>query len=449
MKFRLKTYLLLFLGLFILLQILRLSNITQTYPNDRLITTEIIINEHNHNCFYVARIFLDCKRFTLCKPQLVGIKVPNCTQYRLGSVLEATSSKDHLTANKKSDLKILEDPTFSLKSKSKLSPFFKLRVKILNFFRLILGSPEAEMLFSFMFGGRTYLSEEIKTQLEIAGLNHLFAVSGLHLTILAGLVWAVTRRLSGLFRLISFIFVTLLYSLMTLGRPSILRAGLMFGSLILAREMFRRHYRSWWSLMLAFLILTTFSASIVWEISFWFSFLAAFAAVLVSSFEKGLSSLVRFESVDRWLFAQISREKTFLLQLKNYFLSGLKLSLAINLALFPLVVYFFHQYSLAALFTTTLFLWILPLVFILGLLLLFSFPLVYLGFLGWWVLQVERVLVLPWLKLVLFGLEFLARFKFLFLKDLKITQVGIVFWYVILSFSFFILLVSKKGKDEV
>ena len=428
---RTKNSLLMFLIIFILTQFLRYFNNTQTSPDDSLIRTVVIVDHHSRNCFYVAEVKPVKSGLLVWKKEKVGFKLPNCTQYRLGSLVEVVSNQTSVIANKKSSLKILKHPSIRLKGQSRLSLFIKWRQFSLKYFRQILGSPEGEVLFSLMFGGKDSLPDFIKTQLNILGLNHLLAVSGLHLTIFVGLSWFFLRRLPKIIGLLSLSFLVVFYLAMSLFRPSVTRAGLMILSLFWSREYFRRQYRAWWGLMTVFVSLLIFNLSLISSISFQFSFLATLAILLVTWASKDESSLISLELVNQKLFRQPKKSNDFgLLTLAEYFRVSLKLSLAVNLVLFPLVAGYFQSFSFWSLISTGLFLWLLPLIFITGIVLLLLYPLVYLGSFGWLLLQTLALwLVLP-TKFLLWGMSFLAQVRWPYLTKLSWSRWQTLGWYL-------------------
>lgn len=444
---RLKVYLLIFLSIFILTHFLHLFQNTQITPNDRLIVAEIIVDQYSRNCFYVGHLKQGLKGSFLSQETRVGIKLKNCSQYRLGSQLEVVGTQLIDSANKNSTLKILKDPVIVKNSLSLGSLFIKLRVKILRYFRQTLGSPEAEVLFSLMFGGRNFLPEEIKTQLEVLGLNHLLAVSGLHLTILSGVLWFLFKSLPKKVAVMCLTVFLVFYSCLTLFRPSVVRAGVMILMLFYAREVFYRHYRSWWGLLFAGLTLVAISPKIIFSISFQFSFLAVFSLVLLGSRDN--HDVISLEVVSQKLFLSRPAKNLVTLdlfkRLGQYFKGSLKLSLVVNLTLFPLVVHYFQAFSLWSFVSSALFIWFLPVLFIFGLVLLVFLPWTYLGQLGWIVIAPEA-LPLKWLlDLFLASLRFLSQVDWLYLDNLSLSVWQVGLWYLVLSLGF--AWIKLKGKS--
>ena len=443
---RTKIYILLFLVIFIFLRFLQLYFYSQTTPDDRLIRVKILVDRYPNNCFYVVSINLSQAGLKSKEDELIGVSIPKCHQYQLGSILEVTSSVNLLTANNKTNLKVLKDPVIQPIGKSRLSLFFKLRQKILEFFQQELGSPEGEVLFSLMFGGRSNLPHNLKEQFDVLGLNHLMAVSGLHLSLVVGFTWKVLGRLKSRWLALTLVSVfILIYLALGLFRPSIVRAGMMILILFWGRYRWQRHYRSWWSLMSVFVLICLFSLDLITKISFQFSFLATLALIL-SGGKRGSSWLMSLEVVDRQLFLPQETKGGFLFALLRYFRGGLKLSLVVSVVLWPVVVYHFGAFSLWSLVSTSLFLWWLPVLFLLGSLLIVSWPLVSLGYLGWLILTLEGLITRLSLAPFLWGVEFLARFKQPYLTGLKLELWQVLAWYVFVSLIFTWLKLDSSRK---
>ncbi len=105
-----------------------------------------------------------------------------------------------------------------------------------------LPSPSAELLTAVLFGQRHRLPVEVEDSFRRAGVGHLMAVSGLHVSLVAGLILAFCNRfnLRGRLPLVISIVLVFAYAYLTGMRPSALRAAVMvsmaMGALLLDRE---------------------------------------------------------------------------------------------------------------------------------------------------------------------------------------------------------------------
>lgn len=132
---------------------------------------------------------------------------------------------------------------------------------------------------AMLTGNRTGLSEAIREKLSSAGASHVVAVSGLHVAMLMGVLFLLLgrSRVSSLLGL----GVLLLFVLMTGASPSVVRAALMLGLLLLA-PFFREENDPPTSLALAALLILLANPWAVANLSFQLSF-GAVAGLLLAS----------------------------------------------------------------------------------------------------------------------------------------------------------------------
>lgn len=136
------------------------------------------------------------------------------------------------------------------------------------------GLPQA-----MLTGNRTGLDEALREDLSAAGASHVVAVSGLHVAMLMGVLFLLLGR-SPLASLIG-LGVLALFVLMTGASPSVVRAALMLGLLLLA-PIFREENDPPTSLALAGLLILLANPWAVANVSFQLSFAAVAGLLLVS-----------------------------------------------------------------------------------------------------------------------------------------------------------------------
>ena len=136
------------------------------------------------------------------------------------------------------------------------------------------GLPQA-----MLTGNRRGLTEAVREDLSWAGASHVVAVSGLHVAMLLGVVFLLLGRgrLSSLLGLA----VLVLFVLMTGASPSVVRAALMLGLLLLA-PFFREENDAPTSLALAGLLILLANPRAAANLSFQLSFAAVAGLLLVS-----------------------------------------------------------------------------------------------------------------------------------------------------------------------
>lgn len=137
----------------------------------------------------------------------------------------------------------------TIKSRDPVSTFYG---TILNFKDKLresiyqnLSPPQSSVLGAMILGDKRRMSDDLKEKLNIAGIRHITAVSGLHVVILSGLLMSFLIGL-GLWRSQAFYFSIILISLfiiMTGFQPSGIRAGIMGGLFLLERDTNRHNVR--------------------------------------------------------------------------------------------------------------------------------------------------------------------------------------------------------------
>ena len=100
-----------------------------------------------------------------------------------------------------------------------------------------LSRPESSILGAMILGDKRKISDEWKNKLNIAGVRHITAVSGLHVTVLSSILMTFLLWL-GFWRQQAFfgaILIIALFIVMTGLQPSAIRAGIMGGLFLLAQ----------------------------------------------------------------------------------------------------------------------------------------------------------------------------------------------------------------------
>lgn len=238
---------------------------------------------------------------------------------------------------------------------------FALKENFLSRFNRFLPADSAALLSGLTFGVRSEFSPELKEAMNRSGTTHLVALSGYNVSILVLAVarvfgWWLSRRLT----FVLTVTALLLFVLMTGGEASIVRAGLM-GFLVLFAKEAGRIYSFRNAVTLAAFGMTIFDPTIlVYDIGFQLSFLSLLGIVYLFP---ALASIFRF-----------SREKAGFLNWKENLLT----TASAQLAVLPVLLLYFREFSLTALPANVLILGIVPITMFLG------FALAGLGFISYY-----------------------------------------------------------------
>ncbi|MCL1630435.1 DNA internalization-related competence protein ComEC/Rec2 [Sporolactobacillus sp. CPB3-1] len=180
----------------------------------------------------------------------------------------------------------------------------------------------AEMMNALLFGYDSQMSDELIDAYRMFGLVHLLVVSGMHIAVVFGALFYIFRRAS-IAREHALLLMLLLipgYVVMTGSEPSIIRAGVTSGCLILSSWIKAIHLTVTDAISIACLLMVLFDPKIIYDLGFQLSFVVTLAVVLASKAVRSYKSLI---------------------------VRMVVLSLICELATFPIIVSHFYQLSLA------------------------------------------------------------------------------------------------------
>lgn len=211
-------------------------------------------------------------------------------------------------------------------------------------------------IYAFILGKTSYIDEEVVTSYRENGISHLFALSGLHVSIFSALILFVLKKFK-ISEFMSYIFVfifLMMFSFITNFSPSILRASLLF-FLLGINKVFYFNVKQVNVLYLVFSTLLIINPFIIYKISFILSFLAAFFLMVSSDlisdkgylkglFKVSLISFIGTMSISIYYFGYINLLGTVLNLVFVPFVSFIIFPLTLFTFVFPFaskVLYFF------------------------------------------------------------------------------------------------------------
>jgi competence protein ComEC len=192
-----------------------------------------------------------------------------------------------------------------------------------------------EVMKGLLLGGRE-VGEETRQRFSAVGISHLLAVSGLHVGIICGVVVWLLRKLTLPARGRFFVICAFLifFAFMVGLTPSVVRASVMMGVLLLAAVVNRKQDMLT-SLFLAAFLLTVFKPYTIYSVSFQLSFLACLGiALYFPVFNRVLSFAGKYlsEAVSVTLASQVLVLPLLIL----YFESFAPVSVLANILVVPL-----------------------------------------------------------------------------------------------------------------
>ncbi len=225
---------------------------------------------------------------------------------------------------------------------------------------LLLPDPERGFETALLTGDRAGLSDALYADMGLAGTRHIFAVSGMHISILLGLL----LLLFGGRRLTTFLGLPLLWGFgLCVGLPSSVVRALVMQSFLLLAPVFSRENDPPTSLLTALLLILLPDPRAILDVGLQLSFASA-AGILL--FARRIFDGVWGRSWCRALWKGRQSWKRALAGVLRAMLSGAAASLSTIPLTLPLQLLYFRQFSIAAPLSSAVLLPLLPLVFALG-----------------------------------------------------------------------------------
>lgn len=278
---------------------------------------------------------------------------------------------------------------------------------------------------ALLLGDSTGLDYETETAFKISGIRHIIAVSGLHVSILYGLISAVAFKRRYLTAIIG-LPVLGLFAAVAGFTPSVTRACIMVGLMMIAAA-FNKEYDGPTELGFAALTMLAVNPLTITSVSFQLSVLSVAGIFLFNS------------RILEWLKKHLGEGlgKSLKARLTRWFSSSISVTLSAISLTTPLCAYYFGAVSLIGILTNLLTLWAVSLIFygIIAVCLLKLLTASGAGVLAWGI---------SWLiRYVLTAAKLCARVP---LAAVYTKSVYIVIWlvFVYLLLGVFLLLKEKK-----
>ncbi|MBU0600008.1 MAG: ComEC/Rec2 family competence protein [bacterium] len=216
---------------------------------------------------------------------------------------------------------------------------YGIKEKLLNSINETLKDPQKSVLQGILIGDKKAVPLETIEKFQDTGIMHILAVSGLNVSLISLLFLIFAKKifcLSEKYANIFSLFLIGIYTIIAGLNPSVLRASLMIAALFLA-PLFYRQSDSINSLFLAVFLLLILNPTMIYNLSFQFSFIVTLGIILVMPITTKLSQ-------GKWY---------------KWIVTSFLISLAAWMAILPLLIYYFHKTSIVALVLNIL---IVPLV---------------------------------------------------------------------------------------
>ncbi|MFH1188152.1 MAG: ComEC/Rec2 family competence protein [bacterium] len=308
-------------------------------------------------------------------------------------------------------------PQIELLNKNKGNKFFAGIYKFKDKLKLVIGQslaePQSSLLSAIILGSKRGIPKDLADNFSKAGISHIIAISGIHIAILAaillylGIIFGLNRNQAFYFSA-SFLF----FYIALIGFPASAVRAAIIGFLALFAMRLGRLSKAINAILFACSLMLLINPLLVYDIGFQLSFLAAFGLIYVLPIlEKPLEKLTK-----NWELSGLLKP----------FLSLILITLSVQIATLPAVLYHFGRLSIAAPIVNILTMPLLPFIMILGLILLIcGLVWVSLGQIVGWIVWI-------FLNYIICVTNFFARFNFSSV-DVKISWVAMAALLIFLA----------------
>ncbi len=254
------------------------------------------------------------------------------------------------------EITVLEAPAFCF-----MEALYQLQKRLSGVFEAEMNAEDAGVLATLVTGNKGLLDAEIKELYQEAGISHILAISGLHISILGMGVFRFLRkvRCSYLFSALVGTGIVGCFVLMSGMGVSAQRAFVMY-AILMGAHVFGRTYDSLNAVSIALLVVLGCNPLAFFQSGFQFSFVSIVALLLISSAKKSLEKADEQQTkpADKSEMTTKMRVFSFLQDRKCGLLDRIKTAFLLQLFLIPLTAWYYYEIPLYAMFLNLL---ILPL----------------------------------------------------------------------------------------
>lgn len=296
-----------------------------------------------------------------------------------------------------------------------------LRQNILQLLEEVFPQDAVPFVKALLIGDGRDLDYETETAFKISGIRHIIAVSGLHISILYGLVCIVTLRRRYL-TVLAGMPVLLLFAAVAGFTPSVVRACIMVWLMLLAM-VFDREYDPATALAFAVLVMLVINPMAITSVSLQLSVCCVAGILLFNG------------KINSWLKNKLQVKKGLPAKFWGMFCSTVSVTVSAMTLVTPLSAFYFGTVSLVGILTNVLTLWVVNLIFngVVVVCLLYLLSPAAASVLAW---------VLSWpIRYVLGTAKLLAAFP---LAAVYTKSIYIVFWLAFVYILLTVFLVMKK-----
>ena len=168
---------------------------------------------------------------------------------------------------------------------------YKIKENLINYINRF---KTKQYLKTFILGDNSELEETIKTSYQINGISHLFAVSGMHLSLFSSTLLFILKKINKneTINYIIIIFFLIFFSFLTNYTPSILRALILYILTTLNKKL-KLNIKTIYLLIIDLIILLIYNPFYIYNIGFIYSFTITASLILTSKIINKKNSYIK------------------------------------------------------------------------------------------------------------------------------------------------------------
>jgi competence protein ComEC len=229
------------------------------------------------------------------------------------------------------------------------------RRRALKILKQLFPEPEGALLAGILLGDDSAIPKDLQQAFAQTGTSHIVAISGFNISIVAGVFMILTRRLPR--RVPGWLVAAAgiaIYTVLVGATPSVVRAAIMGGLAILARQLGRRSH-GLTALLFAGALMTAANPWTLWDVGFQLSFAATLGLILYADpLQEGVERLLSRLGKERARALASAAGEIFLM------------TTAAQITTLPIMLYQFQSLSLIAFAVNPLILFVQPMLMIAG-----------------------------------------------------------------------------------
>ena len=291
---------------------------------------------------------------------------------------------------------------FNITKIEKIKDNNKLKYKLKNIIiKKIDNNENKTYLYTFLLGNNNYIDKNVLESYRINGISHLFAISGMHISLISLIILKIFNKFK--FKNILVTIIIIFYMFLTNFSPSIMRAGIFF-ILLLINKKLNLNINNIGIMLILLSICILIDPYIIYKIGFQYSYIITFNLILFSDIIK---------------------------RNKNKTIKLLIISCIAFITSLPITINNFYQINL---FGIILNLFYVPLITAL------IFPITLIDF----------IIPLPFIKYIFLILEksslYFSNFKYLIITFPKLNMFLIIMYYILILYILYNIKIKKYKK---